>query len=267
MLVDRYIRKHPEIKIKLKQARIKQTPEKYVKTTMINSFMFAIMITFAIYLFSRGDLGIVGIIIAFIISYFISFNLFIRRVDSLIHRRAREIDRDVIYAGRFLLIKLSAGRPLLNTIIDASESYGDSAKYFKEIVRDIELGSSVEEALQRAIMYSPSKKFKKILFQINSALRVGIDVTKFLEATIEEIENEALLEVKKYGKKLSSLTLVYLLFGIVIPSLGISLATIIGTLLGLNIGSNFFIFILMFVVLIQLSFIIVLKSIRPVYVS
>ena len=263
ILVKEYVRKHPEIKTKLKQARIDKSPDEYVKETIFTSIIFSLAIVIACYLFTRGNISIYALTVIFIISYMLMFRLVIHRIDARINKLGREIDREIIYSGRFLLIKLSAGRPLLNTIIDASKSYGSGAKYFREIVKEIELGSSVEEALQRAIMYSPSEKLRKILFQINNALRVGIDVTKFLEATIEEIENEQLLEIKRYGKKLSSITLMYLLFGIVIPSLGLSLASVIGTLVGLEISTSFFAIMLLFIIIVQLIFISIFRSIRP----
>ncbi len=262
-LIDSYIRRNPEIKLKILRARINKNAETYIKESLILAFMFALMLTISIYLFSRGTASIIVLILSFIAAFLIIFHLAIHRIDSRIKKISKEIDQDIIYAGRFLLIKLSAGRPLINTIIDVSKTNSSVSKYFMEIVKDIEVGISIEDALQRAIRLSPSKKFRKILFQINNALKVGIDVTRFLEATIEEIEEEQYLEIKRYGKKLSSVTLMYLLFGIVIPSLGLSLASVIGTLLGLEVSSTFFSIMLLFIILVQLSFTIIFHAIRP----
>jgi hypothetical protein len=73
----------------------------------------------------------------------------------------------------------------------------------------------VEEALDDAAEYSPSEKFRKIIFQINNALKIGIDVTDFLRETLEQIVDDQILQIKKYGKKLNSVTLFYLLIGVV----------------------------------------------------
>ena len=262
-LISGYITRHPEIKTKLRTARLKISPELYVMQTFMNALIFTIAIDLVIFLFKRGKINPISLGIITIISYWLFFKLLLHRVDVKIAKLGKEIDRDITYIGRFILIKLSAGRPLINTIVDAGYSYGHTAKYFREIVKDIEVGSSVEEAIGRAIMYSPSKKLRKILFQINNALRVGIDVTKFLDSTIKEIEEEQLLEIKRYGKKINSTTLMYLLFGIVIPSLGLTLASIIGTLVGISISSNFFAIMLLFVLIVQAIFISVYKSIRP----
>ena len=90
---------------------------------------------------------------------------------------------------------------MLNALIEGSQSYGVSSKYFKEIVDDINLGTPIEKALDNAVKYSPSEKFRKILFQINTALKVGIDVAIPLNNVIEEITEEQLTEIRRYGKK------------------------------------------------------------------
>jgi len=263
MFARYYIERHPEIITKLRKAKLKISPEKYVGSAYKNAFLFAIILTFAAFLFFSQTLEKWMFFLIFVVIYFLMFNISIRKVDIIIKKRAREIDREVVYAGRFLLIKLSAGKPLLNTLIDASNSYGVGSKYFKEIVKDIELGNSVEKAITNAMIYSPSEKFKKILFQISNALKAGIDVTKFLEAIVDDIEKQQLIEIERYGKKLNSVTLMYMLFGIVIPSLGISMISVVGTLTGLEISSNLFILMIVFVVIIQSIFLMIFRSIRP----
>lgn len=265
----RYAVQHPDLGVKLRRARMNIKPEDYVKKAFITSLFFSVMIIiilFFVFITKHGSSRFSALILSLIaglITYVLMFSITIKGVDVRIRRRAKEIDREILFAGRFLIVKLSSGRPLINTLIDASKSYGIGGKFFREIVRDIELGSSVEKALQRATEYSPSIKFKKILFQINNALRLGIDVTRFLISTLDEISHEQIEEIRKYGKKLSSVLLFYLLFGIVIPSLGISLIAVLGIFTGLELNTTFFAVLWFFVILTQLAFVILFKSIRP----
>ena len=57
----------------------------------------------------------------FIIFYCCFFDIIfyvnMKRADIAITKRAKEIDRDVLFAGRFLLVKLNSGKPLMNSII------------------------------------------------------------------------------------------------------------------------------------------------------
>ncbi|MCD6464225.1 type II secretion system F family protein [Candidatus Woesearchaeota archaeon] len=269
-LWKRYALKHPELKVKLKKARMNVSPEDYVKKGFITAVMSAVTVWLVVFFAMINKPGgntfwkCLGISLGFgILAYIFMFWISMRSVDVKIRERAREIDREILFAGRFLIVKLSSGRPLINTLMDASRSYGVGAKFFREIMRDIELGSSVERALDRAMEYSPSDKFKKVLFQINNALRIGIDVTRFLTATLEEISHEQIEEIKRYGKKLNSVILFYLLFGIVIPSLGVSLIAILGTFTGLEVNKTFFIVLLLFVIITQSAFMIAFRAIRP----
>ncbi len=269
-LWKRYVLKHPELKVKLKKARMNVSPEDYVKKGFITAVMSAVTVWLVVFFALINKPGgasfwkCLGISLGFgILAYIFMFWISMRSVDVKIRERAREIDREILFAGRFLIVKLSSGRPLINTLMDASRSYGVGAKFFREIMRDIELGSSVEKALDRAMEYSPSDKFKKVLFQINNALRIGIDVTKFLTATLEEISHEQIEEIKRYGKKLNSVILFYMLFGIVIPSLGVSLIAILGTFTGLEVNKTFFIVLLLFVIITQSAFMIAFRAIRP----
>ena len=167
-----------------------------------------------------------------------------------------------MFAGRFLLVKVNAGRPLLNALMEGSQSYGVSSKYFKEIVEDINLGTPLENALENAVKYSPSDKFRRILFQINTALKVGIDVSIPLTNALEEITNEQLTEIQRYGKKLNSLALFYMLLAIVLPSIGMAIFVVVGGLLGLPIDRNIFMVVIGVLVLVQLLFISIFKSTR-----
>ena len=151
----------------------------------------------------------------------------------------------------------------MNAIIDASNSYGVANKYFKEIVRDIELGTPLEDALEKASRYSPSDKMRRILFQISNALKIGVDVTDFLEAILDEIAEDQLIEIKSYGRKLSGITLFYMLFAVVIPSLGITMLITVISLIHIQADSGLFIMVLFFLIIIEFIFISIFKSIRP----
>lgn len=255
---------HKGLKKKLLMAKIKKTPEEYVKEAFRGALTATFMVIVGAFLLFEGiKINKIFLIFVFLISFLVLFNLFMKRVDVVIRKRAREIDKEVLFAGRFLLVKLHSGKPLINSLIDASKSYGVANKYFKEIITDIELGTPVEEALEKGSRYTPSENFKKILFQLTTALKIGVDVTKFLEATLDEIAEEQLLNIKKYGKKLSGLTMFYMLFAIVIPSLGITLFITIASLVNIKVDIVLFGFFLFLLLIIEFLFITIFKGARP----
>lgn len=256
--------KYPTLKRKLVIAHIELTPEQYIRKSIIGAGLLTVVIAFGLSLFVIG-MGLSWLIVAAAaaIIFFLLFQLFMHSVDVRIRKLAKNIDRDVLFAGRFLLIKLNSGKPLMNAIIDASNSYGVANRYFKEIVRDIELGTPLEDALEKASRYSPSVKMQRILFQISNALKIGVDVTNFLEAILDEIAEDQLLEIKNYGRKLSGITMFYMLFAIVIPSLGITMLIAVVSLINIQIDFGLFMLFLFILIIIEFIFITIFKSIRP----
>ena len=254
----------PDLKKKLKSAGMMGTPENYIEKCFKASLILAVgVFILSIFMALKFSWNFVIPIFLFIFVFLILFFVNIQRVDVTIIKRAKEIDKDVLFAGRFLLVKLNSGRPLINSIVDASNSYGVASKYFKEIVRDIELGTPMEQALENAYKNTPSKRFRKILFQISNSLKIGVDITAPLEATLEEITQEQLIEIQRYGKKLNSVVMFYMLVAIVVPSLGITLFSIIASLISLTVDMGLFSVVLFVLLLIQLVFIAVFKSMRP----
>lgn len=264
VIFERLARHYPTLKRKLSIAGIDKTPEKYVEQSFIISFLVTAILTVGALLFLLGlETSLWFLIVFFVFAFLILFQIMIRVVDVEIRKYAKEIDRDVLFAGRFLLVKLNSGKPLINAIVDASNSYGVAAQYFKAIVKDIELGTPLEEALEKASRYCPSEKMRRILFQISNALNIGVDVTNFLEAILEEIAQEQLTEIQKYGRKLSGLTMFYMLFAVVIPSLGITMFITVVSLVNIQVDFGLFVVFLLLLVIIEFAFITIFKSIRP----
>lgn len=263
-LFDQLANRHPELKRKLRMAKIPKEPAEYTKQAFVVAAYVTGLLTFSYWMFASGfEWPLWPTVFVGIGIFYLMFNVMMRIADVKIHRMAKEIDREVLFAGRFLLVKLQSGRPLILALQEASKSYGVASRYFQEIVHDIDIGTPLEEALLKASRYSPSAKFRKIIFQISNALRIGVDVTHFLEAILDEISHEQLLEIQKYGKKLNSLTMFYMLFSIVVPSLGISLFITLISMISASINLTTFLIINFFIVIMEFFSLTIFRSIRP----
>lgn len=254
----------PMLKHKLRQAHIHTDPEEYVKRAFTSAIYMGIgTMLFLFFIFSRGDMPIFVPLIGGLVSGLFIYRVLVNKVDVSIKKREKEIDKEVLFAGRFLLVKLSSGKPLIGALVEASNTYGVASKYFREIVQDIDMGTPLEKALERATEFTPSRRFKKILFQITNALKIGVDVTNFLEAILDEIADEQLIEIKRYGKKLSSLTMFYMLLAIIMPSLGMTLFVVVASMVSIQLNLIAFSIINFGLLLIQLVFISLFKAARP----
>ena len=267
--------KKPNLENSILKAHMNISVRDFIKKSLVNSVLVSFILSFfSILVLNKisysHSLNLTPFSIIFI-SFFLLFPIFSKMIfemflsapQSLIKKRKKDIDREILFAGRFLLIKLSSGQPLMNALVDASKSYGVSSKYFKEIVDDINLGMALEEAIDRAMLLSPSEKFRKILFQINNALTIGVDVSETLKSVLDDITNEQLNEIDTYNHKLNTVAMIYMLVAIVGPSLGLTIFMVIAGLIGFQISTFLYVLLWIFIVFIQVIFINIFRSIRP----
>ncbi|MFW5746477.1 MAG: type II secretion system F family protein [Nanoarchaeota archaeon] len=263
-LVNYVYNKNPHLKKQLLEAHMPIHPKAFLARSLKSSAMYSFLLSvFAAFPLHKADMPLILAAFAFPVVFLFMFNMQMQIPKAAIKKRGKEMNNEVLFAGRYLLVKLSSGRPLFNALIDASQSYGIASKYFKEIVDDITFGTPIEDALENAVELSPSSGFKKILFQIHNALKTGTDVTRSLQTTIDEIESEQQIEIERYAKKLSSISMFYMLAAIVVPSLGLTMFVVITALLSIQLTSAVYIALALFIVMTQMFFMSVFKSIRP----
>ncbi len=261
------LERFPSIKTNLKIAHYKKTPEQFVKRAFRLALYAALTFTIMAFFLLAKKVSFPALIALMLLVFSVSLiftTLFVMQSPkAAIRRRQREIDKEVLFAGRYLLVKIESGTPLINTLEDASKSYGVSAKYFGEILHDINTGTPLETALENARTYNSSEKFKRVLWQIVTALKTGSEVSGVLKSTLKSIASEQSIEIKSYGKKLNSLMLFYMIIGCVAPSLGLTMLVIISGFLNLEFTNTVFYTVLFFLSVVQIAFIVMVRSIRP----
>ncbi len=259
--------KFPGLRKKIRIAHLRYTPEQFVKRSLqLAGFLSIGLVAIAFFLFSRDRHPLdvlVMLVLVGVFSFLGSFFFLMNTPSGYIKKRQREIDKDVLFAGRYILVKLESGTPMFNTLIDASHSYGVAGKYFKEIVDEINTGTPMEIALSNARTYSSSERFKKIIWQILLALKTGTEVSKALRNTLHAITVEQQIEIKAYGKKLSSVLLFYMVLAVVMPSLGLAMMFILASIVGITITTPMVYIVLFALGVFQMSFVFIIKSIRP----
>jgi len=263
-IIEMLLRAHPGLKTSLRAAHMRQSPEQFVKKTLLLALYSGFGITALLFFFlSKAGMPMLLVIPAFPLATALSYMFFINTPKGAMRKRQRLIDNEVLFAGRYLLVKLEAGEPLFNSLIDASKSYGVAGQYFKEIVDDISTGTPIEEALENARKYTISEKFKKILWEIITTIKTGVEVTSALRSTLKTITNEQITEIKQYAKKLNALMMFYMVVACVAPSLGMTIFIIFSGFLQLSLTSMHFFAVLFMLSVLQAFFIIMIKATRP----
>ena len=265
MLYDKLAKSFPNLKLNLAQAAINTTPEKFIKQNITLATYLSIAVTFiaALFLFRIKKELLIFLIFLFPIIYILSFLFFMNVPVAKARKGVREIDKEIVYAGRFLLVELSSGVPLFDAMTNVSKSYPAIGKYFQEIINRSEVGTPIDDAITEVMELTPSDNFRKLLWQIMNSLRTGADISSALESILDQIGREQLLEMKNYGKKLNPMVMFYLMIAVIVPSLGVTMLSLLSSFIGLNVSFGTLIAIAVGTTLIQLVFLISIKQSRP----
>jgi len=267
--VSSLAKQYPDLRFELKRAGIDKSPLEYVAERVVLAGLGAFGVSFVYFLItSKTKLGpltplltpLVFIVFGVII-YFYTLNYY----RLVIKRRMREIERELLFAGKQMVIELKAGIPLFNAILSVSRGYGEASKEFAKIAEEISMGVPADVALHNSSEINPSKAFRRIVIQIMNALRSGADVGDSLASVLRQISNEKVIEIKRYGQTLNPLAMFYMLFGIIMPSLGITLFILVSSFVSLSIGSVVLLAALLFLIILQFLFLSILESSRPVF--
>ena len=114
--------RYPTLKRDLAIARIEQTPEAYVSTRVRGVAMLTLILTFGLLLLVLGlELPLWVVPVGGLFAGWVFFSILMRAVQVAIRKQAKEVDKDVLFAGRFLLIKLNSGKPLITAITEAAK--------------------------------------------------------------------------------------------------------------------------------------------------
>lgn len=255
--------KFPRLKLYLEQAQIKKKPEDYIKNTIILSFIFTLAIAVSLTLFllkSEKSLLLLFLLLPIPI---ILFFFFINSPKVKAKKKVNDIDSEVVYAGRYLLVEMSAGIPLFDALVNVSQVYPKIGSHIQDIIKRVEVGKPLDTAIDEVIEITPSANFRKLMWQIMNSLRTGADVSQALESITEQISKEQLIEFKTYERKLNPLVMFYLMIAVILPSLGITMLSLLSTFLGIQLSFGALIGIAIFLAFIQFMFFNMIRNSRP----
>ena len=263
-IFQRIAKASPGLKVKLKQAGMEDKPEDFIKKTFISAFYLTTgLVVFLFLILAKLNVlkGILFLIVPII--FIVMFFYMIRLPDVRIARKEKEISKEIVFAGRFIIIELESGVPLYNAMLNLSKNYKVIGRYFKEITDKVDLGTSMEDALNEAVEFIPSNDFRKILWQIINSIRTGSNVAKSLYSAMDQITKDQITEVNKYGKKLNPLAMFYMIIAVILPSLGMTMLIILSSFIQFELSLTILLSLAGFLGFIQFIFIAMVKFSRP----
>jgi len=256
----------PFLKAQLQQTDIKYTPREYATISVIVSVTNALVVGLFIFLLgilARTNLAMFALGAAAILGFasFASVFFYPRIIST---RRVRAIDNNLVPALRQMLIELRSGVSLFEAMKSISGGYGAVSAEFKNITDRIEGGIAEIKAINDASARNPSFRFRRALWQISNSLSVGADVTIALEDMIADLTKEKMDDIRRYGQELNPWTMMYMMVAVIVPSLGVSMMSILLSFLNLPIPKIIYPGIIAGLILFQIFFISFVRSRRPV---
>ena len=263
-IFQRISKAFPMLRIKLKQAGMEDKAEDFIKKTFLSAFYMTTGLVIMLFLLLAKFNVLRGIAFLIVpVVFFVMFFYMIRLPDIRISRKERDISREVVFAGRFIIIELESGVPLYNAMVNVSKNYDVIGKYFKEITDKVDFGTSMEDALNEAVEFIPSNDFRKILWQMINSIRTGSDVAKSLYSVMEQITKDQITEVNRYGKKLNPLAMFYMIIAVILPSLGMTMMIILSSFIHFELSLTILLALAGFLGFVQFMFIAMVKFSRP----
>ncbi len=190
---------------------------KYLGLNMNSNIFVIIRLVSSLILLFVFLLSDYGYIVSPIISivYYITIELII--LDCSIYRRKNELENDAIEFFDFLNICLKNDRNLKKAIsyttciIDSSLSLE-----FKNVLYDIKIGKSMDEALNSLKQRIPSTLINNIIVTISESNRLGNDVSKSINEQVKYLEdkknNKVLSFYKSIPLKLGISSIIFIVF-------------------------------------------------------
>jgi len=220
-----------------------------------------------VFFLSQFMLGTTFVMITMVCSFSISALVFTYLVfypKLVVVRRLKDLDRNLLYGLRDLTVQIKAGVPLFDAMISISrKDYGKFSDEMRDAVKKISTGVSSTEALEDLALKNPSLNFRRSIWQMVNSIRTGTDLGRTLDSVVDNISNEQRVQIKKYGSQLNPLAMMYMMMGVILPSLGITFLIILSSFSGLPITKTFFWMILIVLLIFQFAFVGIVKSRRP----
>jgi flagellar protein FlaJ len=210
-----------------------------------------------------------GVMISFLVGFVIGLVslIYLALYPKLtVTKKVNQVERFLPYGLHHLLIEVRSGVPLYNALVSIAQSkYGMLSHEFRRAVNEINTGKSEIAALEMLARDNPSLYFRRVVWQMVNALKSGADIGVTIKQIVDNLGEEQRIAIKKYGAQLNPLALMYMIFCVIFPTLGITFLLVISSFIGVGFDVQYMLIgILIFLLMFQFMLIGLIKSRRPI---
>ncbi len=257
----------PDLKLELAQAELAYSEKEYSAIIITMAVIYGVIgliigLLFGFRLFPDGFI-LVGLGGGALVGFFVMFQVaFYPKIKG--KKKIREIERNLIFALRTMSVEIKSGVSLFDSLnIIAQGDYGALSIEFGKAVKEIETGTMEENALEKIARYNPSLFFRRSIWQIINGMKAGADVSSVMEELVATMIREEKLQITRYGNSMKLLSLMYMMLGVIIPSLGITFLIILSSFPQMQLGELLFWMLLGVIIVGEFMYLGILKSKTP----
>ncbi len=223
----------PALKFQLKQAELGVNEKEYGAIMLFLILGYTIFFVTLLTLLLNKMMPENGVFLGIGIGLFMGVMVFVQVImypTLIVRKKVNKIEKNLVFALRAILVQLKSGVALFDSMtMIARGDYGTISKEFQKAVDEINTGTPEQEALEKMSENNPSPFLRKSLWQIVNGMNAGADISDVLTETVKSMLREQKIAINKYGAQLKVLSLMYMMIGVIMPALGVTLLIILFT--------------------------------------
>jgi len=257
----------PHYNLILEQTEMGLTGDEFFSMTFafsaINFILFSLIFATLLYALKLDGYLTYGIGLGLVVAVMV----FIKSVMGprvVILKRVRSIDTNLIFGLKMIIVEINAGLSLFDSVvIVAMHDIGEMSTIFREIAKRMASGENEQEVLRDIATKNPSHFLRKVLWQIVSGLKAGSSLRDVMSESLSSLERRQRTDIIAYGSSLRVLTLMFMMVGVIIPSMAVAFLSVLNFLPGIDISTMVFWALIGGIVVVQFMLIGFIKSKRP----
>jgi flagellar protein FlaJ len=254
----------------LKESGLDILPGEYLALSLLNAIILFIvffpLFSWAFYLRLEilGQALGLGLAAGFGISLMF-FMVYTRYPRVIAGKKGERINKNLVFVLKDMLLQVSSGVSLYNSMINiANSDYGEVSREFEKAVKRMDSGMSVENALEQLAVESKSEYLRRTVWLILSTIKAGASLRGALKSIINDLSRDQRSNIRSYAQELNMWSLIYMLFAVAIPTIGITFLIILSSFAGMGITEITLLMFISMAIIVQFVMIGFVKSRRPV---
>ncbi len=251
----------------LRKAELPVSAKEYATMSMVIVLFYFVFFSFLFFVIAFRLLSNPSILIPFAASGVFSFLVLVQLITYpmiLIKKKVRDLDRNLVFALRTVLVQLRSGVSLFDSMKAVAEgNYGAVSREFHKAVEQINTGTEQETALERIAENNPSIYFRRTIWQVVNGMRAGADISHVLAEGVNALTDAQSIQIRNYESQMKILSLVYMMLGVIVPALGITFLIVLSSFPQIAVSETYFYVLMAFTAVGQFMFLGIVKSKRP----